>query len=464
MTQDFMTQKQHCFEECTFIIFGITGDLSRRKLIPAIYKLVEDHRLCKFALVGVASSIISIEQLILRVKNFIPNVDLMILKKLEDSFTYYQMDFHDVSKYQGLKEKLTIEENERNLPGNRIFYFATMPEHFMIITKNLVASHILREHQHAQPVVPWSRVVYEKPFGNDLRSSRKINRYIAGVFDESQVFRIDHYLGKELVGNIAMTRFTNRVFEPLWNNKHVASVHIVIKEVIGIGDRGAYFDANGVIKDMIQSHLLQLLALTAMEVPRSLAATELRNAKARVFKRVQVSEVTLGQYEGYLDEKNVKQHSTTETFAAIKILINNRRWQGVPFYLVTGKYLDTKEASIKINFKQADCLLQECPSKPNALRINIQPDEGIYLDLNVKKPSSTTSVMPVTMEFSHSCLFGPNTPEAYEILLSDVIKGDQSAFVRNDEIELSWKIVEMIDKQKNKLETYKKNSQGPVFN
>lgn len=457
-----MIKKQHCFEECTFIIFGITGDLSKRKLIPAIYKLIEDHRLCKFSLVGVASSDTSVEQIMAKAKQFIPKAQDDILTTLTKAFSYYQMDFHNKEKYADLKDILTAIEKKHGLPGNRIFYFATMPEHFMIITKNLVESHIIKQHPHTRQISPWSRVVYEKPFGHNLRSSRIINRYIAQIFDESQVFRIDHYLGKELVGNIAMTRFTNRVLEPLWNNKNIDSIEIVIKETIGIEERGAYFDKYGIIKDMIQSHLLQLLALTTMEAPEELTATYLRDAKARVLKRVKVTDVTIGQYEDYHKEKNVKKNSLTETFAALKVTINNKRWKGVPFYLITGKFLDTKESYIKIKFKQAECLLQECPSEPNYLRINIQPDEGIYLDLNVKKPGSTTSVMPVTMEFSHSCLFGPNTPEAYEVLLTDVIKGDQSAFVRNDEIEASWKIVDSIKKYKKNLIIYKKGSKGPT--
>lgn len=456
-----MTQKQHCFEECTFIIFGITGDLSRRKLIPALYKLIEDNRLCKFALIGVASSDINVKELIAKAQNFMPKADPVILKTLAEAFTYYQMDFYDQSTYAGLKEKLTAIEKTRNLPGNRIFYFATMPEHFMVITQNLVKATIIKEHPHTRAVSPWARVVYEKPFGHDLRSSRKINRYIAQVFDESQVFRIDHYLGKELVGNIAITRFTNRVFEPLWNNKHIESVQIVIKETIGIDGRGLYFDANGVINDMIQSHLLQLLALTAMEAPKKLTASDLHNAKSAVLKKVLVQEVTRGQYDGYLEEKNIKPNSQTETFASVTLTINNRRWKGVPFHLITGKYLDTKESYIQLTFKQADCLLQQCSSKPNSLRINIQPNEGIYLDLNVKALGSMNDVMPVTMEFCHSCLFGPNTPEAYEILLSDVVKGDQSAFVRNDEIETSWKIVEQINKCKSPVEKYQRGSSGP---
>ncbi len=457
-----MAQKQHCFEECTFIIFGITGDLSKRKLIPALYKLIEDNRLCKFALVGVASSDTTIEKLITKAQNFIPNADPIVLQALIAAFTYHKMDFNDQAAYMELKEKLIDIERNQNLPGNRIFYFATMPEHFMVITKNLVNATIIKKHPDIKTASPWSRVVFEKPFGHDLPSSRKINRYIANVFDESQVFRIDHYLGKELVGNIAMTRFTNRVLEPLWNNNHIDSVQIVIKETIGIDSRGLYFDKHGVIKDMVQSHLLQLLALTAMEAPKKLTATDLRNAKAHVLKKVSVTEVVRGQYEGYLDEQNVQPTSTTETFAAITLLINNKRWKGVPFKLITGKNLNTKESYIKLTFKQAECLLQQCPATPNSLRINIQPNEGIYLDLNVKALGSMNEVMPVTMEFCHSSLFGPNTPEAYEILLSDVIKGDQSAFVRNDEIEASWKIVEMIEKIPSEIKKYQNKTSGPI--
>jgi glucose-6-phosphate 1-dehydrogenase len=457
-----MTQlKQHCFEECTFVILGATGDLSKRKLIPAIYKLIEDNKLCNFVIVGIALSVITKQELLDNVKPFIPACKDDVFEKLAQSFCYYQMDFKDSHAYDKLEKLLRTLEQERNLAGNRIFHFATMPEHFIVITQNFVKYGIVKKKIDEKQTSPWSRVVYEKPFGYDLKSSRKINHYLAQVFDEHQVFRIDHYLGKELVANIALTRFTNRVFEPLWNNKHIDSVQIVLSEKIGIEGRGSYYDEYGAIKDMVQSHMLQLLALTAMEAPKSLSAQYLRDAKAAVLKKIKVEKVIVGQYEGYDQEKNVSLRSQTETFVALKLSINNKRWKGVPFYLKTGKRLDQKTSSVHLQFKMVECLLASCPAKPNALTIQIQPDEGIYLELNAKTVAVAHEVSPVTMEFCHSSLLGLNTPKAYEVLLSDVIKGDQSAFVRADEIDFSWKIVKQIEKLRGPLLPYKQGTKGP---
>lgn len=457
---------QHCFEECTFIIFGATGDLSTRKLIPALYKLLEDKKLCRFALVGVALEAKTKEEIIERAKKFIPQARKEVLDILINSFNYYAMDFHDKKSYQELKQLIIDVEKKHNLPQNRVFYFATMPDHFEIITKNLVLYKIVKEHPHTptQNTNAWSRVVYEKPFGKDLASSRRINRYLAKIFDEREIFRIDHFLGKELVGNIAITRFTNRVFEPLWNNRHIASVHITMNENIGIEGRGAYYDSYGAIKDMVQSHALQLLALTAMEGPKDkLSASFIRSAKAAVLRKVKVEAVIRGQYEGYLQEPQVNPDSTTETFAAIKISINNRRWKGIPFYITTGKFLDKKDTSIRIRFKPVRCLLDWCPSEPNYLVIQIQPHESFDLELNAKVPYKTNEVVPVKMAFSHSTMFGPNTPEAYEVLLSDIVSGDQSAFIRSDEVDLSWKIIQQIQKlQGPTLSLYKQGSTGPA--
>ena len=451
--------------ECTFIILGATGDLTKRKLIPAIYKLVEDKRIQNFAIVGASLSQTTVDKILLQAKDFIPKINNKILEKIKTSFYYQQLDFYKDMGYSDLKNLIVKVEKKHKLCGNRIFYLATMPEHFKIITKNLAKHKIVEKHNDKEECEtckhPWSRIVYEKPFGYDLKSAKKINSCICELFHEKQIYRIDHYLGKELVGNIALVRFTNRIFEPIWNNKNIESIQIILSETIGVENRGAFYDKYGTIKDVIQNHALQMLALIAMEEPEELSAKPVRDAKSKVLKKVKVESAILGQYESYREEKNVNPKSNTETFAAIKATINNKRWKGVPFYLKAGKCLEKKESSIYIKFKMIKCLLKSCPSDSNYLIIKIKPDEGISLELNAKVPGEAYQVTPIQMNFCHSCTFGPNTPVAYEILLSDVIKGDQSTFVRADEIEASWKIIEQIDKSKLKIYPYKKGSSGP---
>lgn len=448
--------------ECMIVILGGTGDLSKRKLIPAIYKLVADRRLCKFAIVCVSNDDTTIQATLERALPFIPDVDATVWQQIQDHTLYYRLDFHDQMAYQALGAYLQQQEENYSLVGNRMFYLATMPEHFGAITQNLARYDIVRSHAEQIVGAGWSRVVYEKPFGTDLFSAQHINASIAQVFNESQVFRIDHWLGKELVGNIALVRFTNRIFEPIWNKENIDSVQIIMNETIGVEGRGRYYDTYGVLKDMVQNHMMQLLALIAMEAPQKLVSHDIRDAKAEVLKKIKVQSVLLGQYKGYLQEKDIKSNSTTPTFAALKITVDNERWSGVPFYLKTGKYLNTRMATIHIRFKKVECLLESCPSEPNALTINIHPQEGFYLELNAKVPGVSNKVTPVTMNFSHAALFGPNTPEAYELLLSDVIRNDHSIFVRNDEIERSWSVIEQINQLNPPLYQYEKWSSGPV--
>jgi glucose-6-phosphate 1-dehydrogenase len=449
-----------------FIILGATGDLTKRKLIPAIYKLVENKNIENFAIIGAANSQTSIENILEQAKPFIPKINPEIWNHISKVSYYQQIDFYDKAGYPNLKELIESVEKKHNLCGNQIFYLATLPEHFEIITKNLAKQKIVTKHEDVLECQdcnhPWSRIVYEKPFGSDLKSAKKINKSISKLFHEKQIYRIDHYLGKELVNNIVIVRFTNRVFEPLWNNKNIDSVQIILDEKIGLEERGAYYDRYGAIKDMLQSHILQILALISMEAPEKIDNKPIRDAKAKILKKVKVDSVVLGQYEGYLSEKNVNPNSKTETFVAAKLSINNNRWNGVPFYVRTGKYLAKKETSVHIRFKMVDCLLtQSCPTDSNYLTIKIEPEDGFYLELNTKKPG-TTQVVPVQMNFCHSCTFGPNTPAAYETLLYDVMIGDQSAFVREDEIELSWKIVEQIKKENLQVYSYKQGSKGPA--
>ncbi|MFH1831891.1 MAG: glucose-6-phosphate dehydrogenase, partial [bacterium] len=455
---------QRCFDECTFVILGATGDLTKRKLIPAIYKLIAEQKLCKFAIVGASFDTVTVQDILAQAKFFVPAANPEIWQKLEKAFYFYSMDFYNARAYVGFCSLLNNVEKENNLVGNRVFYFATLPKHFITITQNLVQSCIVKKStkDQLQNSSVWTRLVYEKPFGDDLSSSKKINKYLASVFDESQIFRIDNYLGKELVGTIPLTRFTNKILEPLWNNKHIDSVHINLSENLGIQNRGLYYDNYGAIKDMVQSHMLQLMGLTTMEAPESLSARAIRDAKAAVFKKVIIEKVVVGQCDDYTKEKSVASDSQTETYVAIKASVNNKRWRGVPFYLTTGKYLSKKESSIRLNFKRVKCLLNTCPSVPNYFIVKIFPVEGMSFGVNAKVPGSSYEVTPVEMDFCHGCLFGPNTPESYETLLSDVIKGDQSAFVRSDEVESSWRIVKQIEALKGPLCIYKKESQGPV--
>ncbi len=454
---------QQPLDECVFVILGATGDLTKRKLIPALYKLIASGTLSHFALVGVSLTHTTMQQVLALARPYITDINQDVWQKLEAASYYHQMDFHDQQAYASLQKLLNQIEEKHKFKGHRLFYFATMPQHFAVITENLAKYKIAQKHHkgHVTEKGTWTRVVYEKPFGFDLKSARQINRAIAQVFDEKQVFRIDHYLGKELVGNIALSRFTNQVFEPLWNKQYIDSVQIILSEDFGIEGRGAFYDSYGALKDVVQNHVLQILALIAMEVPEKFTAEHLRDLKAKVLAKVKVESVLLGQYEGYHQEKDVRPDSKTETFAALKVTINNRRWKGIPFYIKAGKYLNKEEASVHIKFKMVRCLLNFCPMDSNYLTINIQPDEGFYLELNAKEPGVFDRVVPVKMNFSHSALFGPNTPAAYEVLLADVIRGDHFAFVRADEIELSWKIIEQIEKIKGHVYLYQRGSAGP---
>ncbi len=461
-------KKVTCFDESLFVILGGTGDLTKRKLIPAICKLVAEDKICKFAIVLVSNAKTTVAQIFDQSRPFLGAIDSNLLNDIQKKTAYFQMDFNDSAAYVQLSNLLKDIEKKNSLVGNRIFYFATMPNHFEVISRNFANHRIvpdkkkIKSSDFLSSSAPWAKLVYEKPFGFDLTSAKNINKYITQIFDERQIYRIDHYLGKELVGNIALIRFTNRVFEPLWNNQHIESVSINISEEMGVETRGAFYDNYGALKDMVQSHMLQILALIAMEAPKKLTADFIRDAKANVLKRVEVEKAVLGQYEGYTQEKNVKPNSKTDTFVALRLKVNNKRWDGVPFYLKTGKYLNKQESFVEITFKRVECLLDFCPSQSNSLKIKIHPDEGFYLGLNVKVPGVANEVMPVSMDFCHSCLFGPNTPEAYQVLLTDVIKGDQSAFVRSDEVELSWKILKQIKTDKAKIYIYKKSSDGPV--
>ena len=438
----------------TIVIFGVTGDLSRKKLFPAIYKLAQDKVLDDFAIIGMSFSPVDIPALHAELKKYIKRIDERVWEGMIQRFTHLQMDFSDPGKYPLLKETIGREEKKHKLCGNRLFYLATLPEHFASITRNMKQAGL------ASSAAGWSRVVFEKPFGNDIASAKKLNRCIAEVFREEQVYRIDHYLGKELVQSISVLRFTNLVLEPLWNRKHIDHVQIILSEDFGVEKRGKFYEKQGAVRDVVQNHMLQLLALIAMEAPKHLTAQHIRDEKIKVLRSVQSDGLVLGQYAGYRQEMGVTPDSATETFAALKLAIANQRWKGVPFYLLAGKYLREKKTLVYIRFKDAPCLLFEgkCSFLSNELIIMIQPNEGFFLNVNTKTPGKM-DIVPVKMDFCHSCVFGPNTPDAYENLLLDVIRGDQSVFIREDEVEESWKIVDKLLKKKHTVHPY---AQGEI--
>ncbi len=429
--------------DVTFVVLGATGDLTKRKLIPAISNLMK-RKVNKILLVGCSRTKTTMKQVIKESKKF-GKVDSKLTKR-----SYYQkLDFYDEKDYAKLNQTLSAVERKHKISGHRIFYLATLPKHFDVITKNLAKYKVAKSN---------SKVVYEKPFGQDFKSAKKINKCIHSLFKEKQVYRIDHYLGKELVGNIALMRFTNRVLEPLWNRHHIEAIRINMSETITVDGRGKFYDKYGALKDVVQNHALQLLALTAMEPPRELTGEYVRNEKSKVLSKTKIDDLMLGQYSGYTRTKGVKSKSKTETFATLKLSVNNHRWKGIPFYLRVGKALNQKDVSIKIYFKKINCLLTKaCPSETNHFTIRVQPESGFALSLNSKIPEKNF-VTPVHMNFCQFDHFG-NTPEAYENLLTDVINGDQSTFVRADEIEHAWKIIDKV--KRGKVFSYRKGTEGP---
>jgi glucose-6-phosphate 1-dehydrogenase len=447
--------------DCTFIVFGITGDLSRRKLIPGLYQLIKEKKVDNFLIFGAGLEDKNVNDILIPAKEFIHDLDLTIWTKFVDNFFYIKNNVKNESDFIELANLILEKEKTYNLCGNRLAYCATPASVFGYITKYLLHFNILKHRDFSDKC--WYRIAYEKPFGSDLASAQKLNKEILALLDESQVYRIDHYLAKEIVENILYIRFTNHIFKTLWNNQHIDSVQIILSENYGVGTRGSYYDNYGALNDVVQNHMLQLLALIGMDEPIKLTGDNIRSCKSQVLKHIEVDSGFLGQYQGYTKEIGISNDSKTETFAVIKLFVDDKRWKGVPFYLKTGKALKEKSTKIHIQFKNVDCNLakESCPIEGNFLTLTVFPQAGFSFEVNVKKPGERDSVVPVVMDFCYECLFAPSTPEAYEYILQDIISGDQAISVRFDEIEYSWKIIDAVKALKLPLYIYEQNSKGP---
>jgi len=452
-----------------FIIFGASGDLTKRKLIPAIYSLYVQNLLPdKFALLGIARSNFSDETFREKMKkalnDFKENDDLSKVDEFIKKLFYLSLDSENSKAFCDLTKRLNDLRTNNGICGNTIFYLSTPPSLYPVIPKNLAANKLNSENDG------WKRVIIEKPFGYDYETAVALKNELLQDWKEEQIFRIDHYLGKETVQNLLVTRFSNGIFEPLWNRNFVNHVEITSSESIGVEERGGYYESSGALRDMVQNHLLQIVGLVAMEPPSSLEPSALRNEIFKVFQslrpinRTEIKDVAIrGQYlaskvkgeavKGYREEKGVDPNSTTETYAALKFYIDNWRWGDIPFYIRTGKRLPTRVTEVVIHFKPTPHFLfskDGTANSCNQLVLRIQPDEGILLKFGMKIPGAGFDVQTVNMDFHYSDLSVKRIPSAYERLLYDSMKGDTTLFARTEEVLATWKFLKpIIDAWKN---------------
>jgi glucose-6-phosphate 1-dehydrogenase len=481
--------KQKKPDSCSFVIFGVTGDLAHRLVLPALYNLAATDLLPdKFCIVGIARKPMSNDalrdSLMKGVREFATRpVDDTIAKRLLECVTCIAADPKDPASFDQMRERLEKLEANRATGGNRLFYLATPPDAFAPIARELGRTGMLKEDGGA-----WRRLVVEKPFGTDLESAKALNNELLKIVDEHQIYRIDHYLGKETVQNILVLRFANGMFEPIWNRNHIDHMQITVDEKLGVGHRGSFYDATGALRDMVPNHLFQLLSLVAMEPPIRFDAHSVRSEKADVLAAIQTqSEAEAlhnsvrGQYEGgkigdteiedYRKTEDVKPDSKTETYAALKLTIDNWRWAGVPFYLRTGKALGIKRTEVAIKFKQAPfAMFRDTPVdrlSQNYLVISIEPTEGITLQFNTKVPGPVISIDGVEMKFRYKDYFQAEPSTGYETLIYDCMIGDNILFQRADSVEAGWQAVQpFLDAWKKAgasgLETYNAGSEGPA--
>lgn len=465
----------------TIVIFGATGDLANRKLYPSIYNLYKKGKISEeFAVVGLARRPWDDDILRDRVRQAIQDKDVTAeeIDRFTSHFYYRPFDVTDESSFNELNALLSEVEEKHETGGNRIFYLAMAPQFFGTIASNL-KKYKLKE------TPGWTRLVIEKPFGHDLKSAQALNEQLRENFEEEQIYRIDHYLGKQMVQNIEVIRFANGIFEHLWNNQFISNIQITSSETLGVEDRARYYDESGATRDMLQNHMLQMVALLAMEPPIKLSTDEIRSEKIKVLRALRPvgeNEVNAffvrGQYgsgevngevvPGYREEAPELANSNTETFVAGKLLIDSYRWAGVPFYIRTGKRLAEKSTKIVIQFKDLPMNLYYKTDKerqPNLLIIHIQPNEGVQLYLNTKKSGAGSLAEPVKLSYNQSEVPGINTPEAYEKLLYDCMLGDMTNFTHWDEVALSWQFVDNILKkwsiQEADFPNYKAGTMGP---
>lgn len=448
-------------DSITFIVLGATGDLARRKLLPAIYYLLKEKRIHNFALIGVALSKVSVDEMLFAMREYIKDIDEDVWQQLRNHTHYQQANFAQQKDFVQLHKKIKEVEKKHHLVGCRLIYCATSAQFFCGITDHLATSGIV-QHQDDLDDDRWHRIVYEKPFGHDYASAHQINECIAKYFEEDQIYRADHYLTKEVVSNIALMRFTNCVLEPLWNYNYIEHIQIELNEEHGVGNRGRYYDDYGALRDVVQNHMLELVALIAMESPPHLTGEGIREQRIDVLKKIKFSDGIRGQYDGYRNEQYINPQSQTETFALLRLFIDAPRWKNVPFYLKTGKRLHKRDTVIHIRFKEVACLLAKaCPSDTNWLTIRISPEGVFSLTLNAKKPGYTDEVMPIEMSFCHSCQFGYRDSQAYEVLLQEVIRAQRLVSIRFDEIEFAWQIIDDIIAKKLPLYEYEQGVHGP---
>ncbi len=461
----------------TLIILGATGDLTRRKLVPSLFNLFEQGLLpSNFKIIAFARRPKSTQEFVKDMEDgLIKYAKVNIGKnknvsKFLSLIQYHMGDFTQIEPYSALKTVLQDHEKENNLVPNRLFYLATPPSQYEAIIEQIGKTDL------AQNDKGWTRIIIEKPFGQDLNSALELDKVISKVFTEDQIYRIDHYLGKETVQNILVFRFANGIFEPIWNRRYIDHVQITVAESIGVEGRGRFFEETGIMRDIVQNHMLQLFSLFAMEPPSAFDANAVRDEKVKVLKAVKElsttsikQNVVRGQYAsgsmlgetvaGYLEEEGVPDTSKTETYVAMKLFIDNWRWANVPFYLRAGKRMPKRVTEIAIYFKEAPLQLfgdrPEGEIPPNVLTLKIQPDEGITLKFDSKIPGPGETIRPVTMDFRYGISFGDAPPDAYERLLLDAMIGDSTLFTRSDENKKAWELVTPI------LE-YWQNSNTPV--